>query len=60
MRCVLAFLVTCLGIAGTAGAVPLLPKHPPVAKHRTRIGDWRLDVARNPFWSASRGTIRAG
>ena len=35
--------------AGTAFAVPFIPRHPVVARHRTTIGDWRLDIARNRF-----------
>jgi hypothetical protein len=44
-----AFLALCVGAASAAGALPLLPRHPPVVRHRTDVGDWRLDISRNPF-----------
>jgi hypothetical protein len=49
MRALAVLVAGCFGIASAADAVVLLPKHPRVVRHRTRVGDWRLDVARNPF-----------
>lgn len=49
MRTGLAFLALCVGASSAAGALPLLPRHPPVVRHRAQAGDWRLDINRNPF-----------
>jgi hypothetical protein len=48
MRGPIALMLAC-ACAAPAAALPLLPKHPRVARHRTQVGDWRLDVSRNPF-----------
>ena len=49
MRVLPVLLLGGLCLSTAAAALPLLPKHPRVARHRTEMGAWRLDVATNPF-----------
>lgn len=48
----MAVLGLAAGIAAhceTAMALPFFPRHPPLVKHRSKAGDWRLDIVRNEF-----------
>jgi hypothetical protein len=49
MRAFPLLLLAGLCLSKPAAALPLLAKHPPVTRHRTEIGDWRLDIGANPF-----------
>ncbi len=49
MRVPLVLFAVVLGLTPAAAALPFLPRHPQVERHRTEIGPWRLDVATNPF-----------
>lgn len=44
-------LVACASAAavGASAALPILPHHPAIERHRAEVGEWRLDIARNPF-----------
>jgi hypothetical protein len=46
---VLSLAAGLIAGCGDALAMPFFPHHPPVVKHRTRVGEWQLDVARNDF-----------
>jgi hypothetical protein len=49
MRFASGLFVAGLCLSTAAAAFPFFPKHPRIARHRTEISDWRLDVSTNPF-----------
>jgi len=53
VRLVSTALLLCagaaFGVAVPASALPLLPHHPKITHESTHLGDWRLDIARDPF-----------
>lgn len=60
MRLPAVMACAVLATAGASAAIPLFPKHPQVARHRSRAGDWQLDLARNGFSASLECRLRAG
>lgn len=53
VRLVLTAPLACVGlilaVATPVSALTILPRHPKISHESTRLGDWRLDIAKNSF-----------
>lgn len=49
MRVASGLFLAGLCLSASAAALPFFPKHPRIARHRTEMGEWRLDMSTNPF-----------
>lgn len=45
----MAIAASCMLAGCAAPRIPLAPRHPPLAHHRTEVGVWRLDISHNRF-----------